>query len=100
MTVNNIKVEEVDWEDTEDIAEDGKDDTAEKTGDDTTPADRVSQVHLWPAFANQPGNTGHTKSPLSNADDSGEVVRIDIANSPICSRLADFAMIQQPILGV
>ena len=66
--INNVKVEEVDWEEAEDIAEDAKkntgDDTAEKTGDTDLPADRVNLVHLWPAFANKPGNTGHTKGPL------------------------------------
>ena len=106
MNVNkvNVKVEEYEKM-LEDIADNGKftmkteDTTAE--GDKDDPKIREScrscvSGPLMAGFVNQPGDTGYTKDPLSDADGSGEVIRVDVVNPPISLSVHDFAMIQQP----
>ena len=93
MSVNNVKVQKGKDDNAGDLGrdftEDEKDDAQEKIGDTAEmeiPADCAQRVHLWPAFVNQPGITVDAKGPLSNADGSGEALRIEFANPPICRR--------------
>ena len=89
----NVKVQKGEDDNGEDLGksftEDEKDDAQVKTEDAAEmeiPADCAQRVHLWPAFVNQPGITVDARGPLSNADGSGEALRIEFANLPICRR--------------